>query len=820
MMIRHLAALLALASACLATCPANLASADDATGIRGTQRTGGVAEAAELQLWSELAALIRGGADLNEPQADGMTALAWACRYESESAVELLLAAGADVNKANDYQITPLLIACEAGNGKIVSRLLAAGADSKSNQAGGVTPLHLAARAGDVTSIAMLIAAGAEADSRERRKQTPLMWAAAAGNSNAVTALISAGANHDARSSQDFSAMMFAARDGRDSVVQALLDAGVDVNTAMEGDRSGNRTRRDGTSALILATESGHYELAIKLVAAGANPNDQRNGFTPLHIVSWTRKPNRGEGADGDPSPRGSGELSSLDFVRAIVASGADVNAAIRKGSGGKSRLHMKGATPFLLASRTADVPLMKLLIELGADPTVNNVENCTPLMAAAGVGVRSVGEEAGLEPEVIDAINYLVSLGLDVNAIDENNETAMHGAAYRNFPQVVECLESNGANSKFWNHKNASNWTPIRIAQGYRPGSFKPSPETVSALEAAIAADAAEVETKSAPDSNDSDRPLKAWRLLDPTGKPTARHEAALVAFQGKVLLIGGRRINHVDVFDPSTNRWESKSRTPVELHHFQAVVVGDAVYLMGAMTGVYPRETPLEKIVVYYPNEDRFEFTHTIPADRRRGGAGAVYHDGMIYIVGGITNGHIDGYQPWLDAYDPQTGSWITLPDAPHARDHFQAVVCDGKIYAAGGRTTSHITGQVFDLTIPSIDVFDFKSQTWAKDDSAPILLPTPRAGNMVMAWGDEIIVGGGESMAQKVAHHEVEAYNVKTKTWRTWPTFGRGRHGSGFAVVGDHVYIASGSGSRGGSPELESIEQLRLPGPSADQ
>ena len=497
--IRDLALLTALVTVCLATFPSRPATGDDVTGDSRMQVAGGAAQAAERQQWSELEVMVRAGVNVNELQPDGMTALAWACQHGSQPTVEMLLTAGANANLANAYQITPLSIACEAGHGKIVSRLLAAGADATSQLAGGTTPLHLAARSGDATCIAALVAAGAEVDSRERKKQTPLMWAAAAGNPEAVTALITAGANHDARSSQDFSAMMFAARDGRDSVVQTLLDAGVDVNVAMEGDRSGNRTRRNGTSALILATESGHYELAMNLIAAGADPNDQRNGFTPLHIVSWNRKPNRGEGADGDPSPRGSGELNSLDFVRALVASGANVNAAIVRGAGGKSRLHMKGATPFLLAARTADVPLMKLLVELGGDPTVNNVENCTPLMAAAGVGVRAVGEEAGLEPEVVDAIDYLVSLGLDVNAVDKNKETAMHGAAYRNFPKVVECLESHGANSKFWNHKNASGWTPIRIAQGYRPGSFKPSPETVSALKSAIAADAAEAEAKSA---------------------------------------------------------------------------------------------------------------------------------------------------------------------------------------------------------------------------------------------------------------------------------------------------------------------------------
>ena len=101
-------------------------------------------------------------------------------------------------------------------------------------------------------------------------------------------------------------------------------------------------------------------------------------------------------------------------------------------------------------------------------------------------------------------------------------------------------------------------------------------------------------------------------WESLEAKGQPTARHEAAFVAYKGKAYLIGGRRINPVDVYDPKTNSWTAKSETPIELHHLQAVVVGDAIYLIGAMTGAYPNEKPLEKIVVYYPEKDEFRFVH----------------------------------------------------------------------------------------------------------------------------------------------------------------------------------------------------------------
>jgi N-acetylneuraminic acid mutarotase len=284
------------------------------------------------------------------------------------------------------------------------------------------------------------------------------------------------------------------------------------------------------------------------------------------------------------------------------------------------------------------------------------------------------------------------------------------------------------------------------------------------------------------------------------------------LVAFKNKVYLIGGRRINPVDVYDPQTNTWTAMSKTPMELHHFQAVVVDDAIYLMGAMTGPFPKEKPLEKIVVYYPDEDRFEFVHNIPESRRRGGAGAVLYNDKIYIVGGITNGHIDGYQPWLDRYDPKTGQWEVLSDAPHARDHFQAVVLGDKLYSLAGRTTSQATKEVFSRVVAPVDVYDLTTNVWLPVFQCPVL-PTPRAGNMATVWNDEIIVGGGET-TQKTAHKDVEAFDVTMGEWRSWPSLNRGRHGSGFAIVGDSVYTASGSGNRGGSPELTSIERIRLP------
>src|SRR5258706_15785914 len=97
-----------------------------------------------------------------------------------------------------------------------------------------------------------------------------------------------------------------------------------------------------------------------------------------------------------------------------------------RHWSGGTTILNMTGATPFLLAARTGDAELMRLFAKLGADPLLPNAGNTTPLMAAAGVGTGSPGEDAGTEPEALEAGKVALELANDVNAVDKNGETAI----------------------------------------------------------------------------------------------------------------------------------------------------------------------------------------------------------------------------------------------------------------------------------------------------------------------------------------------------------------------------------------------------------
>lgn len=301
-------------------------------------------------------------------------------------------------------------------------------------------------------------------------------------------------------------------------------------------------------------------------------------------------------------------------------------------------------------------------------------------------------------------------------------------------------------------------------------------------------------------------------WQLLSTRNTPTARHEASLVAHKGNIYLLGGRRINPVDIFDPTEMAWRESIRSPIEIHHFQAVSTNNAIYIVGAMNGPWPNEQPLENVLAFHPETEKFETLDAIPADRRRGGAGAAVYQDKIYVVGGITNGHQDGYVSWFDEYDPQTGKWRELPDAPRARDHFQAVVAGNRLYAIAGRRTSQRTGQGFDLTESEVDVFDFEQNQWLPANTVPPI-PTPRAGNFAIAIGTQIWVGGGESGTQKTAHQEVEILDLETNSWMTGPSLVQGRHGTGFALVDHQLYVASGCGNRGGEPELLTTESFDL-------
>jgi ankyrin repeat protein len=418
--------------------------------------------------------------DPNVQDVDGSTALHWASRKDDLDTAAALIKNGANVKAANRYGVTPLSLACINGNAPMIELLLKSGADANTILPEGETVLMTAARTGRLDAVKSLLAHGADINFKEtRRGQTALMWAAAEGNAQVVAELIERGADMHTKTKGAFTPFLFAVREGRMDAAKAMLKAGANVNETWQGGRT---TRVNGISAMVLAVANAHYELAGMLLDAGADPNASAQGWTALHQITWVRRPGKG---DNDPAPEGSGQMSSLELVRKLAAKGANLDAKMtRPGNPGRTYMNMIGATPFMMAARAADAPLMRLLAELGADPKIPNVDGTTPLMAAAGVGTYSPGEDPGDEKEVLEAVRVAVELGNDVNAVDRKGETAVHGAAYKQAPSAVKYLVDKGAKIEIWNQKNKTGWSPLRIADGVLIGtSIRGSAPTAAVL-------------------------------------------------------------------------------------------------------------------------------------------------------------------------------------------------------------------------------------------------------------------------------------------------------------------------------------------------
>jgi ankyrin repeat protein len=308
------------------------------------------------------------------------------------------------------------------------------------------------------------------------------MWAASEDNAEAARLLVQAGADVHARSAGGFSALLFAVRGGHLAATGALVDAGARID----------ETLPDGTSALALAITNAHFELAAALLDRGADPNAAAQGWTPLHQLVWTRRPNA---TLADPPAVPTGAMSSLELAQRLLARGADPNARMKKernlGLEDRTLLNRIGATPFLLAAQTADVPLMRLLAAGGANPALTNVDGTDALMAAAGVGIWVVGENPGTNEEALEAVDLALELGGQVTAVNDFGYTALHGAAHRGAPAIVQRLVERGGPLDARLTKTGGGplgwkegWTPLTIATGvFYANTFKRSPETAELL-------------------------------------------------------------------------------------------------------------------------------------------------------------------------------------------------------------------------------------------------------------------------------------------------------------------------------------------------
>ena len=422
--------------------------------------------------------LLKEGADVNASRPDGFTALHWAVQSEKADIADLLIRAGATVSGPDKYGVTPLLLACTNGSVPMVDRLLESGANPNAAQAYGETVLMTCARTGALHAVKALLTRGADVNAKETAEgQTALMWAAAEGHAEVVQALIAGGADVHARSRQGFTALLLTAREANLDATKVLLASGADVNEAA----------KDGTTALVVATVRRHTEYAKFLLNQGADPN-LGPGFTPLHWAAGVWDSYLTDFSNGITNENtewsafgGLPKAEKLDFVKALLARGADPNARTKKNpnygmtvKGGNGNL--VGATPFLIAAQANDVAIMRELVAHGADPNLATNQGTTPLMVAAGIG-HLPGMSRSTEANALEAVKLCVELGADVNAVNKTGDTALHGAAWRHFADsIVQYLVDHGANM---NAKNKRGWTPLVIAEGIRTGGnaiFSPS--------------------------------------------------------------------------------------------------------------------------------------------------------------------------------------------------------------------------------------------------------------------------------------------------------------------------------------------------------
>ncbi len=467
-----------------------------------------VVEAAKDDNREAVRLLVKQHADVNAPEADGMTALHWAVRANDTELTQLLIRAGANAKAANRYGITPLSLAATNGNAGLIEMLLKAGADPNAALPSGETILMTAARTGDEASVRTLLAHDAKVNVRESSMgETALMWAAAENHPAAVRALVEGGADRNAMSTVlnltpfkwvtsgmvsttlprgGWTPLMYAARQNSTDAARALADAGADLNLRDP----------DGTTALVFAIINAHFDLAAMLLEKGADPNvADDTGMAALYaaVDMHTLGPMLSR-----PAPKLVDKIDATELAKLLLVHGADPNSRLKRPvlgrhhDGGDASLG-EGTTALMRAAKATDVPVMKALLDRGADPFVTQKDHTTVLMIVAAGGARAGAYASALsvtEEGAIEAMKLCLDHGVDVNAFNSNGQTALHSAATRGADKIVKFLAERGAKLDM---KNKQNRTPLDLASGQggggRGGAAAAHPTTAALLQQLIAA-------------------------------------------------------------------------------------------------------------------------------------------------------------------------------------------------------------------------------------------------------------------------------------------------------------------------------------------
>jgi len=451
-----------------------------------------IADATQAEDRAAVIRLLEQKVNVNAPQSDGTTALHWAAHHNDSELVDRLIRAGAKVNVANDYGSTPLSEAASLANTQIVQRLLKAGAKADSANADGETALMLVARTGNVNAALLLIEYGAHVNAVEQfRGQSALMRAAAQSQPAMVKELIVHGADVNATSSPNnwerqvtaepralhrptggLTPLLYAAREGCLECAQNLAEGGANLNLPDP----------DGITPLIMAIQNAHFDTAAYLLSKGANPNQwDWYGRTPLYeAVDENTIPHGGR-----PDRPSLDKISSLKMIELLLAAGANPNAQLKLLPPLRKVLDDRfvdapltiGATPLLRAAKAMDVPVIAMLLKAGALVDLGNYQGYTPFLAAAGVGSNDADTRGWFTTEDVQAasiasLRLLLNAGADINASGgRRNQTALHGAAFWGWNDVVQFLVDHGAKL---DAKDSQGKTVIDAALGRAGGNSR----------------------------------------------------------------------------------------------------------------------------------------------------------------------------------------------------------------------------------------------------------------------------------------------------------------------------------------------------------
>lgn len=436
--------------------------------------------------------LIARQADVKATSDDGSTALLWAAHNDDVDLAKALIAAGADPKTGNAFGATPMSEAATGGDPALLKALLDGGADVESPSAEHLTALMIVARTANVEAARLLLDHGANANAAETfDHQTALMWAANERQAPMVRLLISRGADVNARSrvhdndprvtaeprvrydpSGGMTPLMFAAREGCADCAKALVEAGARINDYDP----------DNVTPLILATLNAHFDTARYLVEAGADVNRWDFwGRTPLWAaVDFNTLP-RG----GRPDRPSTDDTTALDLIDLLLAKGANPNALLKfappyrdngADRGGDQAL-TTGASILMRAANGGDAEAVKRLLAAGARTDLplartwrGTMGGITPLMVGSGLGNNVIDTRGRLrtEAQAVETVKLLLAAKADVNARDDNGNTALTGAVLRGWNQMVRTLIASGADPYLANNAGLS---PYDMAKGKPSG-------------------------------------------------------------------------------------------------------------------------------------------------------------------------------------------------------------------------------------------------------------------------------------------------------------------------------------------------------------